>query len=222
MSRSVQLILNAIAEKLKRQSKDDFKRRHFEAWLIVQAVNWYLHYPLSYRNLEEMFRARGLEVDHSTINRWVLAYAPMIEKRLHQFHRPHSGSVRIDETYVKIRGKWRFLYRAIDKHGSPIDFLLTAKRFFCTMLKDEPLFRRKKIGTDGANSRPSAIKTAVADGLLHPYPIHYGVGTRAMRNRALRANGAETDATRRSPAGRRSHRNPFGIGCSASPRCRCR
>jgi transposase-like protein len=67
------MILNAIAEKLKRQSKEDFKGRHFEAWLIVQAVTWYLRYPLSYRDLEEMFRERGFEVDHSTINRWVLA-----------------------------------------------------------------------------------------------------------------------------------------------------
>lgn len=64
------MILNTIAEKLKRQSKDDFKGRHFEAWLIVQAVAWYLRYPLSYRDLEEMFRERGFEVDHSTINRW--------------------------------------------------------------------------------------------------------------------------------------------------------
>jgi hypothetical protein len=112
------MILNAIAEKLKRQSKDDFKGRHFEAWLIVQAVTWYLRYPLSYRELEEMFRERGFNVDHSTINRWVLAYAPVIEKRLRQFRRPHCGSVRIDETYVKIRGKWRYLYRAIDKHGN--------------------------------------------------------------------------------------------------------
>ena len=97
------MILNAITEKLKRQSKDDFKGRHFEAWLIVQAVAWYLRYPLSYRDLEEMFRERGFEVDHSTINRWVLAYAPIIEKRLRQFRRPHCGSFRIDETYVKIR-----------------------------------------------------------------------------------------------------------------------
>jgi transposase-like protein len=153
------MILNTIAEKLKRQSKDDFRGRQFEAWLIIQAACWYLRYPLSYRNLEEMFRERGFEVDHSRINRWVLAYAPMIEKRLRQFRKPHCGSIRADETYVKIRGQWRYLYRAIDKHGNLVDFLLTAKRdldaakrFFRKMLKDEPLLSPGKIGTDGANT----------------------------------------------------------------------
>ena len=76
------MILNAIAAKLKRRSKADFKGRHFEAALIVQAVSWYLRYPLSYRDIEELFLERGLEVDHSTLNRWVLAYAPLIESRL--------------------------------------------------------------------------------------------------------------------------------------------
>lgn len=118
--RSKPMILNAIAEKLKRQSKDDFKGRHLEAWVIVQAVTWYLRYPLSYRDLEEMFRERGFEVDHSTINRWVLVYAPIIERRLRRFRRPHCGSVRIDETYVKVRGKWRYLYHAIDKEEIPL------------------------------------------------------------------------------------------------------
>lgn len=104
----------------------------------------------------------------------------MIEKRLRQFRRPHCGSVRIDETYIKIRGRWRYLYRAIDKHGSPVDFLLTAKRdldaakrFFRKMLKEEPLLWPEKIGTDGANTIPSAIKTSVDDGLLHPDPTKH-------------------------------------------------
>jgi IS6 family transposase len=96
------------------------------------------------------------------------------------FWRPHCGSVRLDETYVKIRGKWCYLYRAIDKHGNPIDFLLTAKRdldaaerFFRKMLKDEPLLAPKKIGTDGANTFPSTIKTAVDNGHLHLDPVNY-------------------------------------------------
>ena len=162
------MMLNAIAEKLKRKSKDDFKGRQFEAWLIIQAVSWYLRYPLSYRDLEEMFLERGFEVDHSTINRWVLTYAPQIEKRLRRFRKPHCGSIRVDETYIKVRGKWKYLYRAIDKHGNPVDFLLTAnrdieaaKRFFNKMLKDAPLLSPGKIGTDGANKFPSTIKQSV-------------------------------------------------------------
>ena len=67
------MILNALVEKLKRRSKDDFKGRHYEATLILQAVSWYLRYPLSYRDIEELFLERGLEVDHSTLNRWVLS-----------------------------------------------------------------------------------------------------------------------------------------------------
>ena len=104
------MILSAIAEKLKRRSKDDFKGRHFQASLILQAVCWYLRYALSYRDIEELFLECGLEVDHSTVNRWVLAYAPLIERRLRVFHKPHCGSVRIDETHIKIRGQWRYLY----------------------------------------------------------------------------------------------------------------
>ncbi len=173
------MILNAIAEKLKRQSKDDFKGRHFEAWLIVQAVTWYLRYPLSYRDLESMSLERGFEVDHSTVNRWVLAYAPLIEKRLRQFRRPHCGSIRVDETYVKIRGKWRYLYRAVDKHGVPVDFLLTAKRdldaakrFFRKALKGQPLLAPKKIGTDGASVYPTAISESVKAGVMPSNPTH--------------------------------------------------
>jgi transposase, IS6 family len=174
------MILSTIVAKLKRRSKDDFRGRHFEAALIVQAVSWYLRYPLSYRDIEELFLERGLEVDHSTLNRWVLAYAPLIEKRLRQFRQPHCGSVRIDETYVRIRGQWRYLYRAIDKHGTPVDFLLSvkrdldaAKRFFRKALQDQPLLSPDRIGTDGAGTYPPAIVTARNDGLLARNPVHY-------------------------------------------------
>jgi IS6 family transposase len=174
------MILNAIAAKLKRRSKDDFKGRHFEAALILQAVSWSLRYPLSYRDIEELFRECGLEVDHSTLNRWVLAYAPLVERRLRTFRKPHCGSVRIDETYIKIRGEWRYLYRALDKHGTPVDFLLTAKRdleaakrFFRKMLADQPLLAPDRIGTDGAGPYPPAIAAARKDGLLPHDPVHY-------------------------------------------------
>src|SRR5215218_4607285 len=158
------MILSAIAEKLKHRAKGDFKGRHYEATLILQAVSWYLRYPLSYRDIEELFLERGLEVDHSTLNRWVLAYAPLIERRLRAFRKPHCGSIRVDETYVKVRGQWRYLYRAIDKHGNPVDFLLTArrdlgaaKRFFRKMLEDQPLLAPDRIGTDAAGPYPPTI-----------------------------------------------------------------
>jgi len=169
------MILSAIAAKLKQSAKADFRGRHYEAALIVQAVSRYLLYPLSYRDIEELFLERGVEVDHSTLNRWVLAYAPRIEERLHQFRRPHCGSLRIDETYIKVRGQWRYLYRAIDKYGTSVDFLLTArrdlnaaKRFFRKMLADQPLLAPDRIGTDGAGTYPPAIIESRKAGLLPP------------------------------------------------------
>src|SRR5215217_5151255 len=97
------MILSAIAEKLKRRAKGDFKGRHLEASLILQAVSWFLRYLLSYRDIEELFRERGLEVDHATLNRWVLAYTPLIERRLRCFRGPHCGSIRVDETSYEDR-----------------------------------------------------------------------------------------------------------------------
>lgn len=88
------MIPSAIAAKLKQRAKADFKSRHYEATLIVQAVSCYLRYPLSYRDIEELFLERSVEVDHSTLNRWVLAYGPLIEKRLRTFRKPHCGSKR--------------------------------------------------------------------------------------------------------------------------------
>src|SRR3954467_10065631 len=92
------MILSAIAEKLKRRAKDDFKGRHFGATLILQAVSWYLRYLLSYRDIEELFRERGLAVDHATLNRWVLGYAPLIERGVGSSRKPHCGSLCIDES----------------------------------------------------------------------------------------------------------------------------
>lgn len=115
--------------------------------MIIQAVNWYLRYCLSYRDVEELFLEHGVNVDHSTLNALVLRYAPLLEKRLKGFRKPHYGEVRVDETYIKVKGQWKYLYRAIDQHGTAIDFLLTAKinikaaqRFFRKALKADGLF----------------------------------------------------------------------------------
>src|SRR3546814_10414329 len=88
----------------------------FQGDVILWAVRWYCRYPISYRDLEEMLAERGISVDHTTIYRWVQCYAPEMEKRLRWFwRRGFDPSWRLDETYVKVRGKWTYLYRAVDK-----------------------------------------------------------------------------------------------------------
>ena len=91
----------------------DFKGSHFEKAIILWGVRWYVAYPISYRQLEEMMQKRGVSVDHSTLNRWVIKYAPGVEKQFRHRQRAVGRSWRVDETYVKIRGKWAYLYRAV-------------------------------------------------------------------------------------------------------------
>ena len=109
-------------------SDNPFKWRQFEPALILQCVRWYLRYALSYRDLEDMMRERGLCVDHTTIYRWVQRYAPEIDKRCRPFLRRTNDSYRIDETYVRVAGAWTYLYRGGDSNGDTLDFLLRATR----------------------------------------------------------------------------------------------
>src|ERR1700730_4766274 len=118
-----------------------FKWRHFEAEIILLCIRWYLRYALSYRDLEEMMRERGLPVDHTTIFRWVQHYAPEMEKRCRPHLKTCNDSWKVDETYIKIKKVWMYLYRAVDSEGSTLEFLLsprrdaeTAKRFFLKAL----------------------------------------------------------------------------------------
>ena len=107
---------------------DLFKGRHFEQEIIVLCVRWYLRYKLSYRDLVEMMAERGLPIAHTTILRWVQRYAPEFDKRWSRFSTPTSTSCRVDETYVRIRGKWAYLYRAVDASGKTVDFRLSPRR----------------------------------------------------------------------------------------------
>lgn len=163
-------------------SKQPFKWRHFQDKIILLCVRWYLRYPLSYRNLEEMMVERGLSIDHTTIYRWVITYSPEINKRC----RPHLGSTndswKVDETYIKIKGKNRYLYRAIDSKGNTLDFLLTAKRdakaakrFLWKVLRQGHSHTPRVINTDKDKAYPKAIEELKESGLLPESVEHRAV-----------------------------------------------
>src|ERR1700751_356712 len=105
-----------------------FKWRQFEPEVILLAVGWYLRFSLSYRDVEELLAERGLLVDHVTVWRWVQRYGPEMEQRLRRRLKPTNDSWRVDEIYIRVKGKWVYLYRAVDSTGATIDFLLSAKR----------------------------------------------------------------------------------------------
>ncbi|WP_407263625.1 IS6 family transposase [Klebsiella pneumoniae] len=108
------------------RNDDGFQVAPFRGDVILWAVRWYCRYPISYRDLEEMLAERGISVDHTTIYRWVQCYAPEMEKRLRWFWRRGRSELALDETYVKVRGKWTYLYRAVDKRGRHDRFLPVA------------------------------------------------------------------------------------------------
>ena len=104
------------------------KGMRFPIDVILVCIRWYAAYPLSYRHLEEMMEERGVFVDHSSINRWAIRFLPLLEKVFRKHKRPVGGSWRMDETYIKVKGAWKYLFRAVDKEGKTVDFLLTARR----------------------------------------------------------------------------------------------
>ena len=105
-----------------------FKWRQFEPEVILLAVGWYLRFSLSYRDVEELLAERGLRADHVTVWRWVQRYAPELERRLRSRLNSTNDIWRVDETYIPVKGKWVYLYGAVDSTGATIDFLLSAKR----------------------------------------------------------------------------------------------
>ncbi len=141
-----------------------FKWRQTEAGLMLCAVRWYLRYSLSLRDVEELLEERGLYVDHTTVWRWVQDYGPELDQRLRRHLKPTSKSWRVDETYVRVKGRWCYLYRAIDSAGATIDFLLSAlrnadaaKRLFRKALGDRFHPQPRVINPDLAPIYSSAI-----------------------------------------------------------------
>jgi transposase, IS6 family len=156
-----------------KQHKSPFKWRHFEPSLILLCVRWYCRYQLSYRDVEEMMRERGLDVDHSTVFRWVQRYAPEINKRIRQHLRMSGTSYRVDETYIKVGKSCKYLYRAVDKEGSTIEFMLSAKRdvsaakrFFKKMMRAEHRRLPFSISVDKNAAYPEAFSTSQAEKIV--------------------------------------------------------
>jgi len=140
-----------------------FKGAHFPPDIILMGVRWYVAYPLSYRHVEELMEERGVPIDHATIQRWVVKYSPLLEAAFHRRKRPVWVSWRMDETYIKVKGQWYYLYRAVDKHGQTIDFLLTEHRDTAAALRFlKKAIRRnglpETITIDGSDANEAAIK----------------------------------------------------------------
>jgi len=195
-----------------------FKGRHFDRSVILLCVRWYLAYGLSLRNLEEMMAERGISVDHATIHRWTVHYSPLLLERFNRRKRPVGRKWHMDETYVKVRGRWMYLYRAIDSNGDTVEFwfserrnLPAAKCFLRKALKRHG--RPERIVIDGSQTNREAILSLdMADRLqvrsrrhLNPIPIRQSAylnnrieqDHRAIKRRVRPMLGFQSPATAR-------------------------
>src|SRR5450631_1505593 len=159
-----------------------FKWRHFQSDIILLCVHWYLRYTLSYRDLEEMMLERGLQVDHTTIYRWVQRYAPDLEKRSRPHLKATNDSWRVDETSIKVKKQWASLYRAVDSAGNTLDFVFSPTRDGQVMSEKRDMEAAKRflkqtietvghapdrVTTDGHNFYPRAIREILGTQVIH-------------------------------------------------------
>jgi IS6 family transposase len=156
-----------------KQHKSPFKWRHFEPSLILLCVRWYCRYQLSYRDVEEMMRERGLEVGHSSVFRWVQPDALEINKRIRPHLKMSGTSYRVDEIYIKVGKTCKYLHRAVDKEGDTIEFMLSAKRdvsaakrFFKKMMRAEHRRLPFSISVDKNTAYPEAFSTSQAEKIV--------------------------------------------------------
>lgn len=167
-----------------------FKYRHFEPEIILLCLRWYLRYSLSYRDLEEIMAERGLSVDHTTIYRWVQRYAPVLEKKCRASLKLINDSWRVDETYIKVKGEWMYLYRAVDSTGATVEFMLSptrdavsAKRFFRKALRARHTTAPRVINVDKNPSYPKAAGKLKKKGTL---PVLCGKAVRRRQSLFVR------------------------------------
>ncbi|MET7020659.1 IS6 family transposase [Bacillus mycoides] len=142
-----------------------FKWKHYQPDIILLTVRWYLRYNLSFRDLVEMMEERGISLAHTTIMRWIHQYGPELDKRVRRHLKSTNDSWRVDETYVKVKGQWMYLYRAVDSKGNTIDFHLSktrdhraAKRFFKKALQFFHVSKPRVITVDKNPAYPIAIE----------------------------------------------------------------
>jgi transposase-like protein len=147
-----------------------FKWKHYQPDIILLTIRWYLRYNLSFRNVVEMMEERGLSMAHTTIMRWVHQYGPELDKRVRRHLRPTNDSWRVDETYIKVKGQWMYLYRAVDSKGNTIDFYLSktrdkqaAKCFFKKALQSFHVSKPRIITVDKNPAYPIAIEELKKD-----------------------------------------------------------
>ena len=155
------------------QSSKEFKCKQFEAEVILWAVRWYCQFAISYRDVVIMAEERGLSVAHTTVMRWVHEYAPKLEEKIKQHIKKSGDSYRIDETYIKIKGEWRYLYRAVDSQGNTLDWMLSvyrnkkaAKKFFKKILTNDYCSVPRVINVDKAKAYPPAFAEAQAKNII--------------------------------------------------------
>ena len=183
--------------------------------LILCAVRGYLRYSLSFRDVEELLSERGLEADHTTIWRWVQRYGPELEARLRRHLKPTNKSWRVDETYVRVKGRWCYLYRAIDSTGATIDFVLsglrdaaTAKRLFRKALAAPSHRQPRVINTDQPPLYGYAISGVKQEGILrrccHHRPVQYLNNILEQDHRAIKRRVKAKQGFREFHAARRT------------------
>lgn len=159
--------------------KNLFKWKHYQSEIIILCVRWYLKYPLSYRNLQEIMEERGLYINHTTIYRWVIEYSLILNRGLRKHLKATGDSWRTDETYLKINGNWMYLYRAVDQEGQTIDFWLSrkkdrkaARKFFRKALSSPHNSNPRVITTDKYVATIKAVKHEIKNKRLSPKTKH--------------------------------------------------